>query len=190
MKSALRPVFLTWVLVVMTVGALAGPLPPNRPNKIYVVLTKNKTIQVENRVSDSPFPRKVWGRVGGTVQFVIENRDSVEHTVTIPLSVAEPKRAPESPKGAPAYPHRATFFVPLVKGDQSITVAAGKDATLTFTVAVSTTYLQFDTRPYWRDDPDKDNPQLERGMTYKYNIYSTPAKGTTIKLDPDIEIRQ
>ena len=171
MKSAFRPVFLACMMVIATVYAPAAQLPPDRPNKVYVVLSRTD-IEVENRVPSSPDEQKVWGRAGQTVQFSIENSDTVDHTVTIPLSVAEPK---------PGYAALATLFVPLVKGNESVTVPAQKDAVLTFNIA-SASDLQFKTRRPWANDPNK-------GMTYKYYIYSTPAGGNTIKLDPDIEIR-
>lgn len=146
-----------------------------RPNRIRVIVTATG-IDVDNETPGVQ-PDKVWGLPGGNVVFVIENRDDVRHTVSIPIEEFRPSGRPEF-KDASATP------APLVGGQEdAIHVPAGARRTLVFRVQ-PLGHFQFDKRKPWQGG------SKFLSMTYKYNIYTTPQGRARILLDPDLEIDQ
>jgi hypothetical protein len=178
MKRPLRPVFLTCGLVMVVLAMPAAQQPANRPNKVRILVDNKGISQPDNGKGGS----KVWARAGGVLVFEIKNEDKVAHQVSIPI-------AEFKPSDNPAYYAKATEK-PLVEPQKdTLTVQPGKTENLELKVK-PVEHFGFDTRPEWAKDQFKNDPEKSKGMTYKYTVYTTPAGGKRIPLDPDVEINR
>jgi hypothetical protein len=115
--------------------------------------------------------------------FEIENLDKVAHVVSIPIVEFQPSKKKEHGNDATPDP------LEIPKTD-TITVPAGGKGKLEFT-AKNVKHFKFDERKPWMDDEHKKDPELSRGMTYKYTVHSRPLdRNALTPLDPDIEINR
>ncbi len=178
MKSVLRQWCMT-ALAALTVAAAApawigAAQPPAtvRPNRVRVIVTSAK-IALDNETPGVD-PSKIWALPGGTVVFVVDNRDNVQHSLSIPLGEFIP---------SPRFPKALATPGPLVAGQNDrIVVNPAQRVTLAFRVQ-RLAHFGFDKRAPWNTDPTLS-------MTYKYTVHTLPAGGKKITLDPDLEIDQ
>jgi len=169
------------VIAALTVSA--APKVPDRPRSVRVFVDSTGITPTDNGSQTSPDRTKVWARAGGNFAIVVENLDTVAHTVTVPIDEFGPATRPN---GAARAPDKAQNGqpdkLPLVNGPPiSVTVEPVQVGVLLLKVQPAANF-GFDKLPPWANDKSL-------GRTYTYTIHSHPEGKPEVKpLDPDVEI--